>query len=137
MTRFSIVLLLASGCVLPANAADYSCNNLVPAGSRMICPGFEPNWAVELICEEPVMSSNYINAFSGDEITETPGNASVTSQDPWSFSTSHGIEGTIAFTPGQCQDESDRFFDFTLTTTAQPDFPGSIPDICCRIESNR
>lgn len=121
----------------PALAADYSCNNLVPAGSTMICPGFEPNWAIELICEEPVMSSNYIDAFTGDEITETPGNAMVSGENPWTFTTSHGIEGTIAYTPGACQDESDRFTDFTLTTTAQPDFEGTIPDICCRIEENR
>jgi hypothetical protein len=120
-----------------ALSADYTaCNNLVPVGSRMICPGFEPNWAVELICEEPVMSSNYIDAFTGDEITETPGNAMFISQNPWTFTTSHGIAGTITSTPGQCQDESDRFFDFTLTTTTQPDFPGTIPEICCRIERN-
>lgn len=120
-----------------SHASDYSCNNLVPAGSRMICPGFEPNWAIVLICEEPVMSSNYIDAFSGDGITETPGNAMVTSENPWQFTTSHGIAGSIAATPTGCQDASGRFLDFTLTVSEQPYYDGMLTEICCRIEENR
>lgn len=137
-TQSHRILKLTVMAALPfLMAADYSCNNLVPAGSKMICPGFEPNWAVELICEEPVMSSNYIDAFTSDAITETPGNAMVSGEDPWTFTTSHGIAGTITYTPAGCQDASDRFFDFTLTVDEQPDYDGMLTEICCRIEENR
>ncbi len=118
----------------PAWPADPTCNNLVPSGAKMICPGFEPNWAVELICDGEQMSADFVDAFSGDDIVTTPGSVSFLSEKPWAISTSHGIKGLIAYTPGACQDESDRFFDFTLTTTALPDYSDQVAPICCRIE---
>lgn len=117
-----------------ASAADVMCNALVPGGAKMICPGFEPNWAVEFLCNGPVMTSNFIDAFSGDTITTTPGSVAFSSQDPWVFSTSHGVSGSVAYTPAGCRDESDAVFDFTLTTTSVPGFSGPIAPICCRIE---
>jgi len=119
---------------LPAGAADISCNNLVPLGAKMICPGFEPNWAVEFICAGEEMTSNFVDAFSGSEITNTPGSVTFLSEKPWGFNTDHGISGLVAYTPGACQDESDRLFDFTLTTTAVPGYTGQVAPICCRIE---
>ena len=100
----------------------------------MICPGFEPNWAVEFICDGEEMTSNFVDAFSGSEITYTPGSVTILSEKPWGFSTDHGISGLVAYTPGACQDESDRFFDFTLTTTDMPGYTGQVAPICCRIE---
>ncbi len=117
-----------------AIAADVMCNALVPGGAKMICPGFEPNWAVEFLCNGPVMTSNFIDAFSGDTITTTPGSVNFSSQDPWVFTTSHGVAGSVAYTPASCRDESDAVFDFTLTTTAVPGFSGPVSPICCRIE---
>ena len=50
---------LVGAIVIPLQtyAADVMCNNLVPGGAKMICPGFEPNWAVEFPCNGPVMTS--------------------------------------------------------------------------------
>lgn len=118
----------------PAGAADISCNGLVPPGAKMICPGFEPNWAVELLCGSEGMSSNFVDAFSGDDVVVTPGDVTFISENPWGFSTSHGVSGLISHTPGACQDESDRTFDFTLTTNAVPGYTGQVAPICCRLE---
>lgn len=133
-TAIAMLAVAAMAPTAAAMAADYTCNGLVPAGSRMICSGFEPNWAVELICAEPVMSSNFIDAFSGDGISETPGNATFSSQDPWRFETSHTVRGEIAFTPAGCTDESDRVFDFTFTPEAAPGLDGPFFPFCCRVE---
>ena len=124
-------LAAASGSAL---AADYSCEGLVPAGQRMICSGFEPNWAVELICDGGAMSANFIDAFSGDGIQTTPGTVTFSSQDPWTFETSHPVRGTIAATPGGCTDESDAVRDFTFTPTAAPGLSGPFFPFCCRIQ---
>lgn len=117
----------------PANSADFSCDGLVPLGQKMICPGFEPNWAIELICENSTMSSNFIDAFSGD-ITETPGMVVVLSQDPWEFETEHPVTGSIAYTPAGCTDEGDNVHDFTFTPTGAPGLSGPFFPFCCRIE---
>ena len=117
-----------------AGAADVLCAGLVPAGAKMICPGFEPNWAVEFVCDGQTMRSNFIDAFSGDEITTTPGTVTFSSQNPWTFATSHGVEGSVALTPASCRDESDRVFDYTITPTAVPGVEGPVAPFCCRIE---
>ena len=117
----------------PAFAADFTCDGLVPLGQKMICPGFEPNWAVELICSGETMTSNFIDAFSGD-ITETPGSVTFSSENPWTFETSHPVTGTIAYTPAGCTDEGDNVHDFTITPTGAPGLPGPFFPFCCRIE---
>ena len=129
-TVLAATLIAASG---PALGADYSCEGLVPAGERMICSGFEPNWAVELICDGGAMSANFIDAFSGDGIQTTPGAVTFSSQDPWTFETSHPVRGTIAATPGGCTDESDAVRDFTFTPTAAPGLSGPFFPFCCRV----
>jgi hypothetical protein len=119
---------------LPATAADLSCNNLISSGQTMICAGFEPNWALTLSCSGTSMSSTFIDAFSGD-LTETPGTVSFASQNPWTLSTSHGIGGTIAYTPAGCTDEGDFVHDFTFTPTAAPGLSGDLlMPFCCRVE---
>lgn len=125
---------ILAGALAGAQAADLSCNGLVPSGQRMICPGFEPNWAVELICGSGGMSANFIDAFSGDGIQTTPGTVTFSSQNPWGFSTSHGIAGSIAYTPAGCTDEGDFVHDFTFTPTAAPGLTGPFFPFCCRIE---
>lgn len=132
--RACAALAFVAGSATSLQAADFLCNNLVPAGSTMICPGFEPNWAVELVCSGAGMTANFVDAFSGDTITTTPGSVSFASDDPWSFNTNHGVAGTITYTPAACQDESDRTFDYTLSTTSVPGYNGQIASICCRIE---
>jgi hypothetical protein len=127
-------LTLLGALALPATAADFSCNGLVPLGKKMICPGFEPNWAVELLCDSPTMTSNFIDAFSGSGIATTPGSVVFTSENPWIFSTSHPIEGSIAYTPAGCTDEGDNVHDFTFTPTAAPGLPGPFFPFCCRVE---
>jgi hypothetical protein len=118
----------------PSSAADLSCEGLVPSGQRMICAGFEPNWALTLSCSGMTMSSTFIDAFSGD-LTETPGTVAFSSQNPWVLSTSHGIEGTIAYTPAGCTDEGDFTHDFTFTPTAAPGLDGDLlMPFCCRME---
>jgi hypothetical protein len=116
------------------DAADFSCNGLVPIGQKMICAGFEPNWAVELVCAGGTMTSNFLDAFSGDGIITTPGSVSFSSANPWTFSTSTGVAGSIAYTPGACQDEGDNIHDFTFTPTAAPGLGGPFFPFCCRIE---
>jgi hypothetical protein len=128
-TVLAATLIAVSGSAL---SADYSCEGLVPSGQRMICSGFEPNWAVELICNGS-MSSNFIDAFSGDSVQTTPGTVTFSSQDPWTFETSHPVRGTIAATPGGCTDESDAVRDFTFTPTAAPGLSGPFNSFCCRI----
>lgn len=129
-----IILISLFASAAPAGAADLSCVQLVPSGVKLICPGFEPNWAIELECNQGELTANYIDAFSGDDIVTLAGEVTILSQDPWGFSTSHGVEGLISRTPGACQDESDRIFDLTLTTDAIPDYSGQIAPICCRLE---
>lgn len=131
---FPIFLLALFGVSGSSNAADFSCNGLVPIGKKMICSGFEPNWAVELICSSETMTSNFIDAFSGDGIQTTPGSVSFSLENPWTFTTSHGIAGSIASTPGACRDEGDNVHDFTFTPTAAPGLSGPFFPFCCRIE---
>jgi hypothetical protein len=135
--RLCLAAAVSLGAIVaatPTQAADFFCNHLVLSGAKMICPGFEPNWAVELECRGTGMVSNFVDAFSGDGIVTTPGSVSFSNEDPWTFATSHGVAGSIAYTPSGCQDESDRIFNFTLTTTAVPGFGGQVAPICCRIE---
>ena len=128
----SLIPVLSAGS--PATAADLSCNGLLAPGQTMICPGFEPNWAVELVCNGE-MTSNFIDAFSGDTIQTTPGSVTFSSQDPWQFETSHPVTGEIAYTPAGCTDESDAVFDFTFTPTGAPGLEGQqLFPFCCRIE---
>jgi hypothetical protein len=123
---------LIAACA-PAFAADYACEGLVPVGERMICSGFEPNWAVELVCNGSTMTANFIDAFSGSGVQTTPGTVTFSSQDPWTFETSHPVRGTIAATPGGCTDESDAVRDFTFTPTAAPGLSGPFFPFCCRV----
>jgi hypothetical protein len=123
---------LIAACA-PAFAADYACEGLVPVGERMICSGFEPNWAVELVCNGSTMTANFIDAFSGSGVQTTPGTVTFSSQDPWTFETSHPVRGTIAATPGGCTDESDAVRDFTFTPTAAPGLSGPFFSFCCRV----
>lgn len=125
--------LVAAGA--PTFAADYSCEGgLVPAGQKLICSGFEPNWAIEFTCDGATADANFIDAFSGDSIQTTPGSVTFSSQDPWTFETSHPVKGTIASTPGGCTDESDAVRDFTFTPTAAPGLSGPFFPFCCRIQ---
>jgi hypothetical protein len=123
-------LIAASGS---AFTADYSCEGLVPTGKKMICSGFEPNWAVELACEGHTMKANFIDAFSSGEIKTTPGTVTFSSADPWTFETSHQVKGTIAATPGGCTDPSDAVRDFTFTPTSAPGLSGPFFPFCCRM----
>ncbi len=120
--------------VPPATAADFSCNNLVPTGQKMICAGFEPNWAIELICYADTMGSNFIDAFSGDTITNTEGQVVFLSEDPWVFETEHPVTGSIAYTPAGCTDEGDNVHNFTFTPTGAPGLSEPFFSFCCRIE---
>lgn len=135
--RFAGIPLTVCAALLAANtahAADLSCNGLIAPGQKMICSGFEPNWAVELICSGNEMTSNFIDAFSGDGITTTPGSVTFLSENPWTISTGTGVEGTIAYTPGGCRDESDAVRDFTFSPRAAPGLSGPFFPFCCRIE---
>lgn len=127
-------VILAAGFPLGAQAADLTCNNLVPSGQKMICSGFEPNWAVELVCAGGTMSSNFVDAFSGSGIITTPGSVTFSTENPWTFSTSTGVSGAIAYTPAGCQDEGDNVHDFTFTPTAAPGLSGPFFPFCCRLE---
>jgi hypothetical protein len=130
-TVLAATLAAVSG---PALAADYACEGgLVPAGSSMICSGFEPNWAIRLTCNGGTMSSTFIDAFSGSSVQETSGTVTFSSNDPWTFETSHPVRGTIAATPGGCTDESDAVRDFTFTPTAAPGLSGPFNSFCCRV----
>lgn len=135
MSAFRHALLSAQLIATPctALAADYACEGLVPAGQKMICSGFEPNWAIELTCNGATMSATFTDAFSGDGIQTTPGTVTFSSQDPWVLETSHPIRGTIAATPAGCVDESDAVRDFTFTPTAVPGLRGPFHSFCCRI----
>ena len=126
-----LCLALAAGT---ADAADYSCDGLVVAGQKMICSGFEPNWAIRLTCNGSTMSSEFIDVFSGSGIETTPGTVVFSSQDPWTFETSHPVRGSIAATPGGCTDEGDNVHDFTFTPTAAPGLSGPFFPFCCRVE---
>ena len=106
-TRLPLAAVLAFTVSAPLHAADFTCGGLVPIGQKMICSGFEPNWAVELVCAGQDMTSTFIDAFSGNTIVTTPGTVAIASWDPWVFTTSHGIKGSVAMTPAGCTDESD------------------------------
>jgi hypothetical protein len=133
-TALVSLIFLAAGVPAPGNAADLSCNGLVPLGQKMICAGFEPNWAVELMCDGAAMTSSFVDAFSGSSVTTTPGSVSFSSENPWVFTTGHGIAGSIAYTPEGCQDEGDNIHDFTFTPTAAPGLGGPFFPFCCRFE---
>src|SRR5262249_11192379 len=109
---YTIVLFALAA---PAEAADMSCNGLVPFGQKMICAGFEPNGALELVCAGETMTANFVDAFSGSEITRTPGSVALTSSNPWTLTTSHGVSGSLAYTPAGCHDDADNVHDFTFT----------------------
>lgn len=128
---FAATLIIASSA---ANAADYPCEGLVPVGQKMICSGFEPNWAAEFTCGGSGMTANFIDAFSGSNIQTTPGTVTFSSADPWTFETSHPVKGTIAATPGGCTDESDAVRDFTFTPTAAPGLSAPFHSFCCRVQ---
>jgi hypothetical protein len=130
-TAFSLLLAAAAS---PALSADLACNGLLPTGERLVCPSFEPNWAVELVCEDEGMTSIYVDAFSGPDMITTPGSVSVHSENPWGFSTEHGVAGVVAYTPGGCRDESDQTLDFTLTPNTVPGYTGELAPVCCHIE---
>ncbi len=131
-TPLAIAALAAAAT--QAGAADFSCNNLVPLGQKMICSGFEPNWAVELVCDGPQMTSNFIDAFSGSGIQTTPGSVTFSSENPWTFETSHPVTGSIAYTPAGCSDEGDNVHDFTFTPTGAPGLSEPFFPFCCRME---
>jgi len=114
-------------------AADLSCNGLLETGQKMICAGFEPNWALELSCNGG-MSSSFIDAFSGDGIQTTPGSISFATENPWQLETSHLVTGTIAYTPDGCTDDSGAVRDFTFTPTGAPGLPGPFFAFCCRMQ---
>ncbi|WP_417412419.1 hypothetical protein [Hoeflea sp.] len=128
-------LVLALTIAHPAAlvAADLSCNGLLETGQTMICSGFEPNWALELSCDGG-MSTNFIDAFSGDGIQTTPGSITFASENPWQLATSHPVTGTIAYTPGGCTDESDAVRDFTFTPTGAPGLSPPFYPFCCRMK---
>ncbi|MDP2733272.1 MAG: hypothetical protein Q8O63_09210 [Hoeflea sp.] len=127
----SLTLLLSHPAA--SLAADLSCNGLLETGQKMICSGFEPNWALELSCDGG-MSSSFIDAFSGDTIQTTPGGITFATEDPWQLQTSHPVTGSIAYTPGGCTDESDAVRDFTFTPTGAPGLSAPFFPFCCRIE---
>ncbi|MEZ5812027.1 MAG: hypothetical protein R3D45_11500 [Rhizobiaceae bacterium] len=133
LTPFRVAAIATLLLVQPLQAADFTCDGLVPSGQKIICPGFEPNWAIELICAGDTMTSNFIDAFSGN-LTETPGTVTFSSQNPWTFETSHPVSGTIAYTPAGCTDEGDNVHDFTFTPTGAPGLSGPFFPFCCRIE---
>ncbi|MEW9804879.1 hypothetical protein ABUE31_02620 [Mesorhizobium sp. ZMM04-5] len=129
-----LTVLAATVAAAPAAfGADYSCEGLVPAGQRLICSGFEPNWAIEFTCDGASMSASFIDAFSGADIQTTPGTVAFSSHDPWTFETSHPVKGSIAATPGGCTDESDAVRDFTFTPTSAPGLSGPFFPFCCRV----
>lgn len=129
-----LAVMLAAALPSTGSATDATCEGLVVAGDTLICSGFEPNWAIELTCNGVTMSSNFIDAFSGNDIEETPGTVAFSTRDPWTLSTSHGITGTIALTPGGCTDESDTVRDYTFTPTAVPGLAGPFFPFCCRVK---
>ena len=96
---FYAFALLAFAMPATGQAADITCNGLVPLGQKMICPGFEPNWALELVCGGDTMTANFIDAFSGSGIVSTPGSVAFTTSNPWTLTTSHGVSGSVAYTP--------------------------------------
>lgn len=133
---FAKSICLASTLALtPATsmAADMSCNSLIAPGQTITCSGFEPNWALQLSCDG-MLQSSFIDAFSGDGVQTMPGTVTFMSESPWQLQTSHPVEGTIAYTPRGCTDESDAMRDFTFTPTAAPGLSPPFFSFCCRIE---
>ncbi len=134
LTRLAgLALALTAAHPAALMAADMSCNRLLEPGQKMICSGFEPNWALEIICNGEA-ASNFIDAFSGDGIQTTPGSIGFASEDPWQLATSHPVTGSIAYTPNGCTDESDRVSDFTFTPTGAPGLSEPFFPFCCRVE---
>lgn len=132
--RLPLAALLALAPASPLYAADFVCDALVPIGQKIVCSGFEPNWAVELVCGGEHMTSTFIDAFSGGSVVTTPGTVAISNWDPWVFVTSHGVKGSIAMTPAGCTDESDAVRDYTFTPTAAPGLSGPFHKFCCRIQ---
>jgi hypothetical protein len=130
----TIALVLATTLPAPLQAADFVCEALVPIGQKIVCAGFEPNWAVELACAGEDLTATFIDAFSGTSIVRTPGSVAIVDWDPWIFTTSNGVRGKIAMTPAGCTDESDAVRDFTFTPSAAPGLPGPFRSFCCRLE---
>jgi hypothetical protein len=127
---------LTAATLAPAGAADYSCDGLVVTGQKLVCSSFEPNWSLEFTCDGRTMQATFTDAFSGNSIQTTPGTATFSLQDPWTFTTSHGISGSIEHSPGICTAESGEPRDYQLTPTALP--PGS-PNVqmhpfCCEMQ---
>lgn len=129
---FCLALSLTLSHPVSSFAADLSCNGLLESGQTMICSGFEPNWALELMCDGD-MSADFIDAFSGDGIQTTPGTVKFTTENPWQLETSHPVTGTIAYTPGGCTDESDAVRDFTFTPSGAPGLSAPYYPFCCRM----
>ncbi|MFZ2099046.1 MAG: hypothetical protein WAU86_00610, partial [Oricola sp.] len=114
-----LTLCLSLSALVPSSAADLACNGLLQPGQKMICAGFEPNWALELTCNGQ-MSSVFVDAFSGAGIARTPGSVTFSSHNPWTLATDHPVTGTIVYTPAGCTDEGDNVHDFTFTPTGAP-----------------
>jgi hypothetical protein len=129
----AVAALIGFACAASPAAAASFCNQLVPAGSKMICAGFEPSWALELVCSGSGMTSRFIEAYSDPEIT-TAGSVTFLSEMPWRFRTSHGLSGTVRSTPGTCYDDSDRDSDYTLTIMSLPFIDSRPNPVCCRIQ---
>ena len=128
-------MLLAMASAAPAGAADVSCDGLVVTGQADLLElRAELGAGVHLL--RPVDERDLHRRSSGNDIETTPGTVTFTTQDPWAFTTSHGIAGSISQGPGVCTDESGAARDYGLTPTALP--PGS-PNVqmhpfCCRME---
>jgi hypothetical protein len=131
----SAIVMGSAGGLLPASAADLSCDGLVVTGQKLVCSSFEPNWSLEFTCGGRTMHATFIDAYSGSSIQTTPGTATFSSQDPWNFTTSHGIAGSIEMSPGGCTAESGEPRDYTLTPTALPPGPTvQMHPFCCEMK---
>lgn len=111
--------------------ANAACAGLVPQQGRMVCSGFEPNWAITIECRNSRPTASFVDPLT---LQSHPGSVTVTGQHPWLIETNHGVVGVIAFTPNGCPDESERVFDFTMRASKVPGLSGRIYPICCRVE---
>lgn len=111
---------------------DSACNGLIPSGARMVCSGFEPNWAVVFVCRRSTLSADFVDPV---ELKSAPGTVRFLSQNPWEFNTSHGVVGSIASTPAACIDDDGSVLDFTATPQVVPGLSGRPQSyVCCRIQ---
>jgi hypothetical protein len=115
----------------PQSTAAGQCANLIAPGARMYCSGFEPNWAVGFTCTGSGLAADFTDPAT---LKPTPGTVRFSSQNPWAFKTSHGVEGIVVHAPGRCRDEADQVFDYSLFATAVPGLRSPIAQICCRVE---